>query len=221
MESIMDKNDVKTPETPPIQVVTTDTAALQADIARLQGQLGVLAAAATSEKPEDDQIDIVGNTKAELDKHFEKRAGALLAEQAETNAATQKKLVALERSDDWKEFGPAVDAMILKNGIPASMLSKPGTYEKLLDMVRAENLEKIVTKRIEQAREKEKTAADEATRAAALASPTGTGGSTPTSSAKFNEKQKHIFAKLGLTEEQVAETLKNTEDDGIWVRGRV
>jgi len=223
-----DNTETKTPD-PAIAAATAAAAKASADLtatreemARLQGQLSVLTAAATSgnENKAEELGDIVGDTKSVLDKHFEKRAGVLLAEQAEIGAATQRDLTAVKRAEDWKEFGPEVEKMVQTNGINKSILSRPGTYEQLLDMVKAKHIDVIVAKKVADAEAKAKDEATKAAAAAALSSPGGSKGREERREVlSFNDKQKHVLSKLGVDETAAAKLHESVEDDGVWVTG--
>jgi len=192
-------------------------------VARLEGQLSILAAAATAPLPveqKEEMPDVVTDPEKAVNYLFEKKAGPLLKQQAEVGARTQKELVALKRAEDWREFGSAVEQMVRDNRIPVETLSQPGAYEKMLDMVRADHLDDIIKKRTEAALAQRA----EADRAAALASVSGQAAGAPGADAgkqKFSDRQLHILAKLKVAPEDALKGLEGTTDDGIWIRGTV
>lgn len=228
----MNENDQKpAPETPEV-VTKADLEALRAEQARASrelaekvGQIGGQMASLGAYQPpqpfnreEEPPIDIVGDTEKALDQHFQKRAGPIIASQIQNAVTTQKELLSLKRADDWKEYGPQVEALIKENRIQDGTLSVPGTYEQLLDLVKSRHVDAIA--------EKKAQALFEAHKAKQATSGAPAGGATPPPGAsktdpEFTEKELFVLKKLKVDPKRAAEVSKTTEYDGIRMTGEV
>lgn len=199
-------------------------AAQRAELAGVSGKIDLLVSAATAGQGQpplqETPPDIVNEPEKALDYFWQKKAAPVIAANTEQAAATQKDLVSLRRKEDWDEFGPKVEQLIRERGIQKATLASPGSYEQLLDLVKAQHVEQIVKKKVEA-----EVAAFQAK--AAMASgggqtgPTGSPAPKKEGEANYDDRQLSILAKLGVDPKRAAEAQKNVEDRGFLLVGEV
>lgn len=201
-------------------------------LARLNGQLEVLTQAAiadqsqrAAEQPERVEAQaLLDDPEAVLAKFVDQRTGSLMREQLARDAATQRELAAMKHGEDWKRFGPQIDQLIKDAKLGPDTLAVPGSFERLLNVVKAQNLDTIVKERVD-AKVAEVTAtfqADAARTAAGSAStPKKEPPATEVKAEELTDEQRRIAAKLGRTPEKYAAAMTKTSWDGVRTTGEV
>ena len=186
--------------------------------AELRGQLSVLTSAVNEPTVTEQAPDIVSEPEKALEYFWNKKARPILDEKDKQGAATQKEFISVKRTDDWKDYGTEVEALIAQNRISPSMLASPGAYEGLLDFVKGRHVDEIVKKKVEA----ELTAAKAR---AATSSPSVSAQTAPAPGAKSapepTERELFIFKKLGVDPKRAIKDSENVVDDGIRLVGEV
>lgn len=190
--------------------------------ANVAGQLSAMTtqapAAPVGDPPE--PPDLINDTEQALDYHFQKRTGPIIAAQLAREVKREEAAIGQKSPKDWEKYGPAVKELIQKNRIPNETLAAPGSYDQLLNMVKAEHIDDIVKEKI--ADQAAITAADESKNAGSGVSGTAKGAEAKSSTTKeFTEAELNMLKKLDVKPEDAMAATKDVTYDGTRLRGEV
>lgn len=151
--------------------------------------------------------------------YFQKKTAPLVAEQLRREAEREKIATVTRAGEDWKEYGNAVEDLIKQNRIAPEVLAQPGSYDQLLQFVKAKDLDNIVQRKVQA--EMAAKAADQA-KTAATAAPSGVNrGAEGKPAPEPTDAEMTIFRKLGVDPKKAVEASNNTTYDGVRIRGEV
>lgn len=186
----------------------------------LTGQLSVLSSAAQADQgtpePPKEAPDFAVDPEAALEHHYQQRTQPLIAQQLQRESKREEEVIALKHPDDWKEYNGRIKELIQQNRITVETLAQPGTYENLLKFVKAQDVDNIVTKRVEAEVAKVQ---EDAAKAATGGMPVAAASVDKPTAPSFSDDQKHVFSKLGVSEKDAAEDTKNVTFDGHRLTG--
>lgn len=214
------------------QLAASDTRAAETreQLARVNGQLELLTNAALADanaanKPGKlEAQQLLEDPETTLARFVDQRNAPLIRQQQELNAQNQREIAQLKNGEDWKRFGPAVDKLIADAKLDAATLAAPGSYERLLNVVKAQNLDALVKERVEK-EVAEATAKLQETAARSAGSGVGSAGKEPAPAEvkveQLDDFQKHIARKLGVSDEKYAKAATANTYDGVRYRGEV
>jgi hypothetical protein len=182
--------------------------------ARLAGQVETLTSTVTglqstpqTPDPDPDPITnevLEADPEATLDQHFQRKITPLLQQQARVNAANNRENARSKFGDEFKKYEKEIDSVASKMTLEA--LQSPGSYENIVNHVRAQHLPEIIEESVKAELTKRE---QEAQGEGSTGLPSAAGGSAAAAEGAtklpgVDDDEAAVAAKFGKTPEQWA-----------------